>query len=304
MLEELRRIADLVGKPVLIQSDFDRLAMVCGATVVNRFGSWKYALERAGLAHMCYEDAPRPRRAVDAAYSEEQFLDEVRRVAGLVDTPMLTAEDFCRLTGIYRGAIRRRFGTWRGALERAGLGHMFYNVPKNRSAASPRRLLDEAMLEEIRRVAALVKKPMLTYQDFRNHSKTALATFARRFGNWKGTLERAGLGHLYSGGPTEALKRNRRLPYTDDDLLDEIRRVAELVGKPVLTVGDFKRNSKTDLGTLLGRFGGWRIALDRAGLGHMAYDARTVSPRILRRGPAGRNAESGPACRKTDSHPT
>ena len=57
-------------------------------------------------------------------YPDEALLEEVRRVAGLVNKPMLTKASFTKHTGIPAGALARRFRNWKTALERAGVSHM------------------------------------------------------------------------------------------------------------------------------------------------------------------------------------
>ncbi|MHB9038445.1 MAG: homing endonuclease associated repeat-containing protein [Armatimonadota bacterium] len=117
---------------------------------------------------------------------------------------------------------------------------------------------DEALLEEIRRVAGLVGKPVLTSTDFAKHAGIGASTIARRFGGWRNALQHAGLGHMYSGGPEVAFKPFYQVIYTDEELLEEIYRVAKLVEKPVLSKSDFTRHSNVATDTVKRRFGNWR----------------------------------------------
>jgi HNH endonuclease/Homing endonuclease associated repeat len=54
--------------------------------------------------------------------------------------------------------------------------------------------------------------------------------------------------------------------YTDKALLAELRRVAELVNTPKLSISQFSAIAKVHGSTLQKRFGGWRKALEKAGL--------------------------------------
>lgn len=57
--------------------------------------------------------------------------------------------------------------------------------------------------------------------------------------------------------------------YSDDALLDELRRVADLVKHKILTQVVFKdRSGKVHPQTIIRRFGGWKQALTKAGLEH------------------------------------
>ncbi len=120
---------------------------------------------------------------------------------------------------------------------------------------------DEALLEEVRRVAELVDKPVLTKGDFVKHSPVGAEALATRFGGWRIVLERAGLAHMHSGEP-ENLSRRRK--HSDEEIFEEIRRVAELVDKPVLTQSEFKRHSEIGIDYLMLRLGGWRIVRELA----------------------------------------
>jgi hypothetical protein len=65
----------------------------------------------------------------------------------------------------------------------------------------------------------------------------------------------------------------RRLSeYTDDALLSELRRVADVVGGGRFTISEFSKHSKVGLTTLRRRFGSWPKALEAAGLAHL-YNA-------------------------------
>ncbi|MCF6155228.1 MAG: hypothetical protein E3K36_08235 [Candidatus Brocadia sp.] len=61
-------------------------------------------------------------------------------------------------------------------------------------------------------------------------------------------------------------KINRLSDYSDDSLLNELKRVAKLIGKDILTQKDFSQHSKTNHSTIVKRFGSWNSALERAGL--------------------------------------
>ena len=135
------------------------------------------------------------------AYTDDVLLDEVARVARLVEGPVLTTAEFGKRARVCNSVtIRRRFGGWRATLERAGLGHMYAGPIEGRPWTIVHPFLsDEALLEEIRRVAGLVGKPVLSTACFDKYGRTSARTLYRRFGDWRTVLERAGVGHMYSG---------------------------------------------------------------------------------------------------------
>ena len=73
---------------------------------------------------------------------------------------------------------------------------------------------DEALLKEIRRVAALMPNRRLDIEAFNSQSRISASAVIRRFGSWSEAKRRAGL--------TDALP-----VYTDAAILDDLRRVSE-----------------------------------------------------------------------------
>ncbi|MGB9587379.1 MAG: homing endonuclease associated repeat-containing protein, partial [Armatimonadota bacterium] len=238
LLDEVRRVATLVDGPVLKTTDFTRLAGVSATTVAKRFGGWQAALERAGVGHLHSGQSPR-------RYSDQELLEEVRRVAKLVGKPSLGRKDFTLHSTIPGSALTRRFGGWHATFKRAGVG-IVEPVPT------------EVLLEEVRRVAQIVGKPVLTSTNFAKHSEFAAETIRRRFKNWRDVLEHAGIGHTWSG--------EAPVYRSDEELLTEVRKIAQILGKNTLSRKEFINHSSVNERILRRRFGDWNAVLERAGL--------------------------------------
>lgn len=200
--------------------------------------------------------------------SDEQMLEEVRYVAGLVESSFLTSTEFTKRSRISLGAVCKRFGCWGNVLAAAGVSHMYSG-----SKGSEFRRTDDELLQELCRAAQLVGKPILTSGEFRKISGISIDCIRKRLGSWKAALERAGIGEMHSG----KIPSPRPVDYYPDKaLLAEVRRVSLLVRKPILTRKDFKSLSGIDPGTLSRRFGDWRDVLKRAGVPNM-YSGREIS---------------------------
>lgn len=126
---------------------------------------------------------------------------------------------------------------------------------------------DASLLNELRRVATIVKSQVLTRPDFNLHSKASASVIQKRFGSWARALELAGLSDRYSGTPEAKryLSRGFR-SFTDDDLLSELRVVAESLGTNGVTVEEFNRHGSMNAETIRRRFGSWQHAVEKAGL--------------------------------------
>lgn len=127
---------------------------------------------------------------------------------------------------------------------------------------------DASLLDELRRIAGKLEGGCLSHHAFaRLGARVSVPTIIRRFGSWKAALVLAGLGHLYSGRiVTDKMLRQAGKHFTNYELLVELKRVHELVGKEFLTVADFNANSRVSAAALRGRFGSWTYALKLVGL--------------------------------------
>ena len=129
---------------------------------------------------------------------------------------------------------------------------------------------DTAVLDEIRRVAALAGSGPLTKPLFRKLSgRVSLTTIRRRLGGWKEALEAVGVGNLYGGqAVTKKMKDQPARQMSNEELVHEMQRVWTEEGSTTLTAEGFDRRSKlTSSAALRNRFGSWHAALKRAGIG-------------------------------------
>jgi hypothetical protein len=122
---------------------------------------------------------------------------------------------------------------------------------------------DASLIAELRRVAKLVNG-VLTQAEFRKRSKASPSIYRRRFGSWETALIRAGFGDRYSGRSiSDKMRRHTARGFSDDQLLDELRRVAAIA---TLTTETFNEHSAVSASVIRRRFGTWNHALKRAGL--------------------------------------
>lgn len=120
----------------------------------------------------------------------------------------------------------------------------------------PTNATDKDIFEEIRRVDSLVGKDILTRTDFDKHSKFCSGALMHRFGNWHKVLTKADIGHKYS-----------RRQKTNEELINELRRIAKLLNKNSVTVVDVRHNSSIiGPSIIIRRFGSWSNGIKKAGL--------------------------------------
>jgi hypothetical protein len=124
---------------------------------------------------------------------------------------------------------------------------------------------DEAVLDEIRRVAALEPGRRLTVDRFDAGARIKSTAVRDRFGSWSEATRRAGLSDA--------------LPiYSKDAIVEDLQRVSALSQDEPFTIDVYLRNGRYSASHIKRQFGGWREALGQAGLGD-----RYVGPAITER---------------------
>lgn len=157
-----------------------------------------------------------------AEYTDEALLAEVQRVAEIVNEPTLSTAAFTKHARVGLTTLRRRFGGWREALDAAGLGHRYNEIPPARiSRTTARGWSAEQVVEELRRVAALLDRQSLTVAEFRAHAAIGPDAVRSRFGGWPQALQAAGL---------EAVNHGRR--YSDEECFENLLTVWTHYGRP------------------------------------------------------------------------
>lgn len=126
---------------------------------------------------------------------------------------------------------------------------------------------DEALLSELERVASIVPSGPITRSVFNQLSKASASTLMRRFGGWRQSLEKAGLASRYSGQPvTERMRKQPGRSVSKDEVVSELRRVAQELGRNDFTVEDFNAHGRFSASAVRVHFKVWSSALKAAGL--------------------------------------
>jgi hypothetical protein len=188
-------------------------------------------------------------RLVD--YSDDEILAEIRRVAALATEPILSRAIFDTHAKVSSRSVRRRFGSWRGALERAGLPDRYSGAPVTlKMRTSPAKAADdEELLADLKRVAELTGRSV-TQVDVAREGRFAPATYQRRFGSWSKALAAAGLNVAASG---------RR--FTDEDLFENLLAVWTHYGRAPKSEEMSRPPSRATSYTYVARYGTWNRAL-------------------------------------------
>ncbi|MBO5676830.1 MAG: HNH endonuclease [Bacteroidaceae bacterium] len=177
--------------------------------------------------------------------SEEELIDELKKISSLISDEYLSISKYKKLGGKHSEAtFAKYFGSWLNALSKAGLR-------TSRNEKEMKRISDEALINDVIRVAEELKTETITSSQYEELGKVSLWTITNRLGTWDEILHKSGLkstGH----------KTN----ISDIELLNEIERIWIILGKQPTTDDMKKGISKFHLCTFTRRFGGWRKALE------------------------------------------
>lgn len=238
LIEELQRLADEIdGVPTT--AEMKDKGNFSPDAYYSRYDSWNSALKDAGLGSGKYR-----------IMSEQELLDEIQRLAdeiGRVPTTVDMEEHGNHDAAKYS----QRFDGWRNAVEQAGY-----------EPVNPRKIPKEELLSDLQRVEALVadnegeESVYLTGDKYDEFGAYDSNTYMRRFGSWLDALEAANI--------PSTPRRDRGYDYDDDELLNEIQRLADECGRAP-TASEMNEQGAFNTTTYASRFGSWGEAVELAG---------------------------------------
>jgi hypothetical protein len=110
LLDDLRKVATLLGKNFVTRDEYEGRGRFSSSTVQKRLGSWCKAHELAGLERIRYYNS-----------SPKECLESLRRVADRLGKTTLTTVEYRSNGGLSLQILNRHFGSWKAALKLAGL---------------------------------------------------------------------------------------------------------------------------------------------------------------------------------------
>lgn len=171
LIAELRRVATIIPHGKLKRSEFDRLSKVHSSTLHHRFGTWRKALIAAGLGER-FDDSTE-------AWSRDEVIHHLQTIAKKQGRNFVTKRELEDVAGVSDKPIRRLFGSYRAALEAAGLSQSPGGV----------RYSDEECFENLLAVwTAQGRQPHLN--EMRSTpSRVGPKAYVLRWGSWRGALK-------------------------------------------------------------------------------------------------------------------
>ena len=106
ILQDMKRVSELIGNPALRQRDYGVHGKFAVKTAINRFGSWATAVEYAGLT-----------KSVDRQITDIQLFENLLLLWTALGRQPLYSEVQKPDSSYHVATYERRFGSWRAALE-------------------------------------------------------------------------------------------------------------------------------------------------------------------------------------------
>lgn len=133
-----------------------------------------------------------------------------------------------------------------------------------------RNVPTEVLIDDVKRVAIQIGKSSLTISEYNSNGKYNSSTIRRRVGSWKKVLEVA-----------ELTTNTHNFYIEDKEYTDDLRNVAESLGKTTLTYSEYESHGQYNGGRLSKRFGSWEKALVSAGLNPTGYTVSVSDAELL-----------------------
>ena len=126
-----------------------------------------------------------------------------------------------------------------------------------------KELTEEEILEDIKSVASSLGTDYISISTYKKYGKYSQTGIRGHFESWKKALAIAGLR-------TERTP-DERCRVSNEDLFEDLRRVAKNIQKNTVTWDDYKKHGKYSCHVILKRFRKWNTALQKAGLNRTGF---------------------------------
>ena len=175
-------------------------------------------------------------------YTDDALLGEIKRVALAIGGQRLTQQKFLELSKVHVTTVRRRFGSWKNALDLAGIDET--TAPRFNPVSRA------AVLQAISLQAQNSPGQSPTLESIAQRLGVHKTTLAGKFGAWQNLLREVGIDPVPLG---------RR--YTDEECFENIVALWTYYGRQPNFAELKQAPSTVGSKAYVSRWGGWRAAL-------------------------------------------
>jgi len=212
LIKDVIEAAKKLDKRTISGSEYNAHGRYNRSTIINRFGSWRNAVKRAGL--FC----------VVGNHTDSEILNEIRRVSELPTVNILTREIFNKNKKFSNThTIEKRFGSWTQALKKAGL---------KVSPAQKKGYSEINLFENLLEVWTYHGNQPTTKNLSEYPSKISLNTYQRHFGSWRNALE-AFVEYANKGQAEAFIKPNNKTTETPENKSIKCKRIQHKTSRTI-----------------------------------------------------------------------
>lgn len=181
-------------------------------------------------------------------FSDNELIDDLRKVSVSLKKSSVTLKEYQQYGNYSYQTLKKRFGSWKAALEAAELEES--KRPWG-GELSETKIPEIELLTDMQRVAKELKKDAITIADYDEHGKFGSSAICKRFGGWNNAKKTANLkvGRLYNS--------------TDEDYFENIFEVWQTLGRQPRYQEMIAPLSKLNISSYERKFGTWRAALEK-----------------------------------------
>jgi hypothetical protein len=175
LIDDLCRVAQILNKESVTKKDYDNHGNYSYRTYYKRFGSWKSALEEAGLKT---NNQPWGGDISQSSIPENYIIEDLQRVAKKLDNSNFSLNEYNELGQYSTSAVSKRFGGWNNAKKAADLEFTTH------------RFSNEDYFENLQSLWEHLGRQPKYKEVVPPLSKFHVSSYERRFGSWRKSLER------------------------------------------------------------------------------------------------------------------
>lgn len=214
-LEELRRVAQKLGKSSVTMEECAEHGTYHPSSIARRFGSWFVALEKAGLS----------KSRSDINIPLETCVADLKRVAQQLGKDTIMQKEYAERGQFSPKPLIRHFGSWQAALEKNSL-------KRSRNY----RVSEEEYFENLEFLwRTLGRQPR--YGEVRKpFSRLTAKAYEQKFGSWRKALE---------AFVTFVNKESSESGVSEQEDREQLARSESIAGIPSLPFGNSDKTSRT-----------------------------------------------------------
>jgi hypothetical protein len=192
---------------------------------------------------------------------KELLIKDLQRVAKQMNSDIVRLVDYKLLGKYSKDHQYKCFGTWKNALDAAGLKSIRKVVTK------------KDIIEDMQSVISRMNQKHLSIVTYYKHGKYTYAKIKEHFANWKNATKEAGIISTRTYWASKTINKS--------DIIEDIQKVNKKLNKTFLSVTHYLENGIYNYGAIKTYLIDWDNALDESGINRIKYKSPFLMPSLV-----------------------